>query len=1071
LLVSLFAGLLIPVVASGQEMPKMTKEGREALDKLAAACFDGGGLNLVDGPRGKQVRVADEDKLRATVAAHQELLTPALRDALVAGWNGGDEAARSAYLALLRAYGDEKEDELALAYAAFMPAWVAKQRREYGVACRLYQEAQQHFGAAKELAWQALSLNNIGRIYSDQGEYGKALDYHQRALAMQQKLYDGPHPNVAASLDNMGAVHALKGEYAKALEYQKQALAMRQKLYDGPHPDIALSLNNIGTVYRDQGGYTEALDHHQRALAVYQKLYAGPHPDTAMSLSNIGTVYEAQGEYARAMDYGQRALAMRQKLYAGPHPDIATSLNNIATVSRDQGEFAKALEYCQRSLAMCQRLYPGPHPYIATSLNNVGVLYDAQGEKAKALDYYQRALAMRQKLYEGPHPAIALSLNNVGDYYRALGEYAKALDHLQQALAMDEKLYTRAHPDISTTFNNIGAVYDAQGEHAQALDYYQRALAMDQKLYEGPHPDIARRLYNIGFVYDELGEYAKGMHSWDEALQLLRLVHTAEPIPFDRLQERDLRPLPMTVHVVFWRGLVSEKASPRNPGAADLRACERTYALASDLLDRVRHETIEREADRLRHGADWSALTPRRVGLCRRLFELTGDLTDLATAFQAAEQGRARVFLEALAASRAGLLGGVSPERRDKEAELLRRLREYDVRIEREENNPGKGDTPLPKLWEGRQQAEAELLKLIAGMEMEFPRYAALKYPKPCSVEDARACLDANEVALHFVLGKEESCLLLLEAKPAPGDKAQGLAIYALPGRDAIADGVTPLVDPDTLALPARVRGLGTELYSQLLAPLAGRLRGKDLVIVPDGPLGYMPFELLVEEMDGGSRFLVEGHRIRYAPSLTALHLDRQWAAHREHQPDRSLWALGDPVYSADDDRLSGKPALAAASRDAARDLAWREGQGQERFGRLRYSGQEVEKVRERLGKSGGGCAGREGRHRGGGAAGVCGRRLGPGPLRPLRLSRYSRTARRPAAGPGAQPGGQQRRARRVRPAGRLPAPGRGDQPEAERRPGGAQRLPQRPGPAVQRRGRARPGPRLPARRQQGRRL
>jgi tetratricopeptide (TPR) repeat protein len=517
-------------------------------------------------------------------------------------------------------------------------------------------------------------------------------------------------------------------------------------------------------------------------------------------------------------------------------------LDTIGEVYRAQGGYAQALDYLQRAMAMEQALHEGPHQDIAASLNSIGLVYNAQEEHAQALDYHQRALAMQQKLYEGPHPDIARSLNNIGEVYRAQAAYPQALDYLQRALAMDQKLHDGPDADTAATLNNHGLVYRAQGEQAQALDYLQRALAMKRQLYKRPNPDIALSLANIGRAYDARGEYAQALRVLDEAQQVLRPGLATEPVPLDRLQASDLRPLLLTVNVVFGRGLVSEKALSPQPTAAELRACERAYALASDLLDRVRHETLQGEADRLRHGADWSALTPHRVGLCRRLSTLAPDPTALATAVRAAEQGRARVFLEALTASRAGVLGGVSPEVRSQETALLRRLREYDLRNEREEKSPGKGDTPLSKLWEGRQQAEAELLQLVARMEKEFPRYAALKYPKPCSVEDARACLDVHEVALHFVLGDKESYALLLEAKPAPGDEAQGLAVYVLPGRDALADAVAALVDPETLALPARVRDLGTELYRQLVAPLAGRLRGKDLVIVPDGPLGYLPF-------------------------------------------------------------------------------------------------------------------------------------------------------------------------------------------------------------------------------------
>src|SRR5207249_4915036 len=107
----------------------------------------------------------------------------------------------------------------------------------------------------------------------------------------------------------------------------------------------------------------------------------------------------------------------------------------------------------------------------------------------------------------------------------------------------------------------------------------------------------------------------------------------------------------------------------------------------------------------------------------------------------------------------------------------------------------------------------------------------------------------------------------------------------------------------ETLALPARVRVLGQEAYAKLLAPMQERLRGKDLVIVPGGPLGYLPFELLV---DPEGKYLVETRRIRYAPSLTVLHLGRQWEQQRR-RPQRPLWALGDPIFDTTDERLQGK--------------------------------------------------------------------------------------------------------------------------------------------------------------------
>jgi CHAT domain-containing protein len=102
-----------------------------------------------------------------------------------------------------------------------------------------------------------------------------------------------------------------------------------------------------------------------------------------------------------------------------------------------------------------------------------------------------------------------------------------------------------------------------------------------------------------------------------------------------------------------------------------------------------------------------------------------------------------------------------------------------------------------------------------------------------------------------------------------------------------------------------------------------------------------LPFELLVED----GRFLIETYRIRYAPSLTALHLVRLWERQRA-KPDRPLWAVGDPVYDAQDNRLT-EPAQVASTTQAQRgQLARSEGRpGAARFPRLEHSAAEVQKV------------------------------------------------------------------------------------------------------------------------------
>jgi hypothetical protein len=179
--IPLLAILLVPAVASGQSVPTVTKEGKEALEKLMGACVNDRALTLGKKADGTEIPVVNEAKLKATAAAHRGLLTPALRDAVVAHWFRTDVDQKPVYAAFLRAYAAEKKkDERALAFAALFTA-TAKRERKLSAAVPHYEEAVRHFNAVGEAAWQAICLNDIGLTYQNLADYPRAWDYLQQA--------------------------------------------------------------------------------------------------------------------------------------------------------------------------------------------------------------------------------------------------------------------------------------------------------------------------------------------------------------------------------------------------------------------------------------------------------------------------------------------------------------------------------------------------------------------------------------------------------------------------------------------------------------------------------------------------------------------------------------------------------------------------------------------------------------------------------------------------------------------------------------------------------------------------
>jgi tetratricopeptide (TPR) repeat protein len=80
-------------------------------------------------------------------------------------------------------------------------------------------------------------------------EYGKALEWYQRALDGFEKTLGKDHPSTLSTVHNMGSVFDHQGEYGKALEWYQRALDGRLKIYGEDHPSTRRTARNLASVH------------------------------------------------------------------------------------------------------------------------------------------------------------------------------------------------------------------------------------------------------------------------------------------------------------------------------------------------------------------------------------------------------------------------------------------------------------------------------------------------------------------------------------------------------------------------------------------------------------------------------------------------------------------------------------------------------------------------------------------------------------------------------------------------------------------------------------------------------
>ena len=272
-----------------------------------------------------------------------------------------------------------------------------------------------------------------------QGRYRESKEWVEKALELLEGSGLVDKELEANLLNDRGTTYGNLGDHKLALEYAERALAIQLELFGEKHPNTALSLNNVGLGYGALGAHKLALEYAERALAIRLDLFGEKHPDTAHSLSSVGHTYGALGDHKRALEYEEKALAIRREIFGEKHPDTAHSLNNVGATYNALGDHKRALEYAERALAIRREIFGEKHPNTALSLNNVGAAYSVLGNHRLALEYTEKALAIRREIFGEKHPDTVLTVVNLSSAYTKAGKGLKAVALLSEFMSILSK--------------------------------------------------------------------------------------------------------------------------------------------------------------------------------------------------------------------------------------------------------------------------------------------------------------------------------------------------------------------------------------------------------------------------------------------------------------------------------------------------------------------------------------------------------------------------------------------------------------------------------------------------------
>ncbi|HWP41786.1 MAG TPA: CHAT domain-containing tetratricopeptide repeat protein, partial [Blastocatellia bacterium] len=623
--------------------------------------------------------------------------------------------------------------------------------------------------------------------------------------------------------------------------------------------------------------------------------------EQAETLIKSGEQFLSQNDLKRALIAFKRGLELGRAM--GDELLVSRCLAAMSGIHISMADTAGALSLAEEALSAARR--SGDLKQEAKALTAMGDAHFYLEDSLKALEYFQGALQIMTDI--GDRHGEAAALKDIGITCRTLGWYEESLESLNEALVtFREEGDTE---QVCSVLSSLGTCYDFLGAHVFAADAYEQAIEIARKNgFEslklttltrmgylcinlgrperaltcfreaeevaaslGMPRERAWALMGMGGALSDLGQLDAAIEMNLRSLEIYKLINSSSGIATNLrdLGNRYLHRDPDLAAEYFRQAL----EIPHNPLTwTPYHGLARVYRLKGDLSRSIAHyeAAIERiESIRGRIAAD-----QHRTAFAGKHQEVYQELIDALIesherdplagfdrrAYGVFERIKARAMLEAISAGQLDDGEDPEPELREREEEINRRIAELQKRLIRN----GLAADERRRIVEELSQAERDYDGLMVEIKLRNPRYALRRNLASLSLEDARHLLGERAAMVAYMVSSDRVSAFVITA--------HSFHVERLPASPKlVAARVENLTDLISEGDDDGWKQVSACLYQDLVEPITARLAtGIDrLIIIPDGPLHYLPFEILIREAQ--SRYLLEDFTISYAPSATVL--------------------------------------------------------------------------------------------------------------------------------------------------------------------------------------------------------
>ncbi|WP_299182839.1 CHAT domain-containing protein [uncultured Aquimarina sp.] len=655
----------------------------------------------------------------------------------------------------------------------------------------------------------------------------------------------------------------------RSVIYFKKALDVELKIYGQNHEKTIIYYDRIGLIYKNIGQHEIALDYFKTFLNLSIKKFGRSHPYSGYGFLNIGVTYKNLFQYDLALENYEKSLITFQHLRKKDM--ICFIYNNIGIVFTKKGENTKAIEYYNKSIKIGVKLFGKNYIENGKSYQNIGALYSNKKEYDKSLSYYNKSINIYINAYGKNNLRVAKLYSDIGDTYNHKKKYNLSLDYYHKSFEVYSSILDLNASEIVNLNLRIASIYFKKKKFEEALKYYEKGLDVFSETYETNHLLTSNFFYNIAKVYYKKKDFSKAITFYNKAVIANKKKQSSnnDQTFFDPSKFYDLK---LLLTVLHGKAQTLQSKYTENENIEDLCISLKIYEEADMLIDYIR-KSYQNYQDKIVFASSAREVYSDAIKTQFLFYKEIGEQQILEKIIYYIEKSKANTLKDLINESKTKEFAGLSKELLELEKNQRINRAFYQSRIIEEKSKSAANNSRIQEYENKLSRLKNIEDSLTIIIKNNYPKYHRLKYQNTIIlVDDIQKTLKDNTTLLEFFMSDD-----IIYAFIITKNKIEVKELNSPELEEKIKEFRRTITGKQT----QEYKTVAYDLYQNLIAPLKHLFTGTELIIVPDGALWHLNFDLLLSKKDDTNNpkelsYLLKEYIISYANSANLLLAPRE---------------------------------------------------------------------------------------------------------------------------------------------------------------------------------------------------